>query len=268
MKNLIIVLILLIAYDLPAQDDFNWPDGKKAAVCLTYDDAIDCHLDLVVPALDEFGIKGTFFLTGSAPSLANRTDEWRAAAESGHELGNHTLFHPCIKVIPGERNFEWLRPEYDLDSYTFPQLMDELRTANSLLGALDGRGNTRTFAYSCVDHKIRGIDFSDSIQDYFVAARAGGIVPKNMKTINPYLMPSTSANNQTGEQLIAQIKLAQKNGTIATLFFHSVGGGYLNTTAEAHRELLQYLSDNSDEIWVDTFLNVTEYINSERQKLE
>ena len=34
---------------------FKWPDGKKAAVVFTYDDGLDCHLDVAVPQLDEFG---------------------------------------------------------------------------------------------------------------------------------------------------------------------------------------------------------------------
>ncbi|MDW3211993.1 MAG: polysaccharide deacetylase family protein [Reichenbachiella sp.] len=261
-----ILFILNMANSTWAQESPQWPNGKQAAVVLTYDDAIDCHLDIVVPALDEYGFAGTFYLTGSAQSVANRSEEWRVAAANGHELANHTLFHPCRKVIPGERNFEWIRPEYDLDGYSFPQLMNELNTANSLLHALDGK-TERTFAYTCVDHTIQGVDFSDSIQHIFVAARGLSPVPTSLKEVDPYLMPSTSCSDLSGEQMIAEVKKAQANGTVITFLFHSVGGGYLNTSAEAHRELLEYLKQNQDNLWVDTFLNVTKHIKSEQERL-
>ncbi|MEO9968171.1 MAG: polysaccharide deacetylase family protein [Reichenbachiella sp.] len=264
--GLMMLCLIGISFQVSAQESHRWPEGKKAAVVLTYDDAIDCHLDIVVPALDEHGFKGTFYLTGSSQSVANRSDEWRAIATNDHELANHTLFHPCRKVIPGERNFEWIRPEYDLDGYSFPQLMNELNTANALLRALDGK-TERTFAYTCVDHTIQGVDFSDSIQHIFVAARGLSPVPETLKEVDPYLMPSTSCSNLTGEQMIAEVKKAAANGTVITFLFHSVGGGYLNTSAEAHQELLEYLKQNEDELWVDTFLNVTGHIKSEQERL-
>jgi peptidoglycan/xylan/chitin deacetylase (PgdA/CDA1 family) len=37
------------------RDSFAWPEGKKAAVCLTYDDGLDCHLDVAAPALERHG---------------------------------------------------------------------------------------------------------------------------------------------------------------------------------------------------------------------
>ena len=47
-------------------------NGKQCAVVLTYDDAIDIDLDNVVPALDSVALKGTFYLIGQSPVVANR----------------------------------------------------------------------------------------------------------------------------------------------------------------------------------------------------
>src|SRR5210317_1324498 len=96
MKGLVFyfsIVLLIVTFNSNAQ--FKWPNGKKAAVVFTYDDGLDGHLDVAVPQLDEFGFKGTFYCTGNSPSLYNRLDEWRQIAKNGHELGNHTLFHPC-----------------------------------------------------------------------------------------------------------------------------------------------------------------------------
>ena len=72
---------------------FVWPGGARAAINLTYDDAINSQLDHALPALNKYGLKGTFNLVLSSEATAKRLDEWRRAAEQGHELANHTLFH-------------------------------------------------------------------------------------------------------------------------------------------------------------------------------
>lgn len=41
---------------------FRWPNNCEAAVCLTYDNGLDCHLDIAAPALDSFGLRGTFIV--------------------------------------------------------------------------------------------------------------------------------------------------------------------------------------------------------------
>jgi len=256
---LILILIQPFVYDgLLAQADSNrtfvWPEGKKAAVCLTYDDGLDCHLDVAMPALEKYGLKGTFYATGFSSSLYTRMEEWRLWAAKGHELGNHTLFHPC-----DGNSFDWVIPEYDLNRYTFAQLRNELRTANSLLKAIDGR-DERSFAYTCTNYTINGVSFIDSIRGMFPSARGGGPVPSTMEGLDIYYVPSWGVSDPSGEELIAYVKEAEKMGTIAVFMFHSVGGGYLNVSAEAHEQLLEYLDSRRENIWTDTFLNVMKYV--------
>ena len=118
-----------------SQNELPW-NGKKCAVVLTYDDALNVHLDNVVPVLDSLGLRGTFYLSGYFPGFRNRVDDWRAAGKSGHELANHSLFHPCIGNTPGRG---WVKPDYDLSTYTTQRLVDELRMTNTLLESLDGK---------------------------------------------------------------------------------------------------------------------------------
>ena len=240
---------------MPTQAQFVWPDGAKAAVVFTYDDGLDGHLDVAVPQLDEFGLKGTFYCTGNSPSLYNRMDEWRAIVQNGHELGNHTLFHPC----DGNLN-SWVKPEYDLNKYSVEQMLAELQTANTLLKAIDGK-TERTFAYTCANYIAGGEDFTDEIQDLFIGARGGSKIPETMKGYDVYNTPSTMVDSPSAEELIAIVEAAKKKGTIAVLMFHSVGGGYLNVGAKEHRALLQYIKNHQDEFYTGTFLEVMKYIN-------
>ena len=67
-------------------------NGYPAALSLTFDNGDPTQLDQAVPALDQHGWKGTFFL---AANRINRREDWRKVFENGHELGNHSLdlFH-------------------------------------------------------------------------------------------------------------------------------------------------------------------------------
>jgi len=253
MKFKLLVLVGLL-FTLNVNAQFEWPNGAKAAVVFTYDDGLDCHLDVAIPQLDEFGFKGTFYCTGNSPSLASRLNEWREIVKNGHELGNHTLFHPCDANV-----HSWVKPEYDLNSYTLEQIIAELKTANTLLEAVDGK-LTRTFGYTCSNYIAGGMDFTDNIKEMFFAARCDGSIPKTIKDYKVHKAPSWGVESPTFEELKEYVEVAKANGTIAVFMFHSVGGGYLNIGANEHRKLMEYVKANEDEFYCDSFINVMSYI--------
>jgi oligosaccharide reducing-end xylanase len=78
-----------------------WPDNRKGAVSLGFDDGCPSHLSLGVPALNARGLKGTFFLVtgdGSNPDWPD-WNAWRNAAAQGHEIGSHTMTHADLTAI-------------------------------------------------------------------------------------------------------------------------------------------------------------------------
>lgn len=255
LRILLFIVIPLFLTEL-AYAQFEWPDGKKAAVVFTYDDGLDCHLDVAVPQLDKYELKGTFYCTGNSQSLYKRTDEWRAIAESGHELGNHTLFHPC-----DGKKFDWVKPEYDLNNYSVDKILAELRAASTLLKAIDGK-TERTFAFTCSNSLANGEDFSDDLEDLFVAARCGFEMPPTMEGYNVYKTPSWGVKDPSAEELISYVEKARENGTIAIFMFHSVGSGYLNVGAEEHRKLLEFVQENQTDLYTGTFLEVMKYVKA------
>jgi hypothetical protein len=111
-------------------------------VSLTFDDALEVHLDRVVPLLDQHGFKGTFFVTVGADSFCRRLDAWRSAAATGHELGNHTLLHPAV------RGKDYVTEGNAIERYTLDRMRTELEMANRILTGVDGC-HERTFAYPC-----------------------------------------------------------------------------------------------------------------------
>ena len=245
---------------MDAQNKAVW-NGRTCAVSLTYDDALNVHIDNAVPLLDSLGLRATFYLSGFFPSFRERVIDWKRVAAKGHELGNHTLFHPCTGNIPGR---EWVKPDYDLGKYTMQRLVDEITMANTLLTAIDSQ-TTRTFAYPCGETKIGDSSYADRIRNLFPAARGVDGKIQKMEEIDLSNVGSYMISGETGEELIALVKKAMKERALVVFLFHGVGGEHnLNVSLPAHRQLLEYLSKNEKEIWIAPMREIGEYISANR----
>lgn len=253
--------LLCCAAGAHAAERFAWPGGHRAAVSLAYDDALDSQLDNAIPQLDKYGFKGSFYLQLSREPVARRMEAWRAAARNGHELGNHTLFHQCSGSAPGH---EWVEPQRDLDHTSAAQMRDQILLANTMLQALDGR-QQRTLTVPCGDVIAEGTNYIPGVAEQFVAIKLGeGAVVPDMATLDLHAVPVEAPVGVTGEQLIAQVEEAARRGTMVNFTFHGIGGDYLTVSNEAHEALLAYLAAHRDVYWVDTFLNIGQYVRAQR----
>ena len=256
-KLLIGAFSLLVSLNGYTQPVPPW-QGKKCAVVLTYDDAIDQQLDNAVPVLDSLGLKATFYITAYSSSMQTRMNEWRQLAVNGHELGNHTLYHPCV----GGPDRPWVKPEYDLRNYTVQRMLDETRMTNLFLHSLDGK-TRRTFAFTCGDMKIGDSSFIIPMKKDFVAARAVRNQMHPIGEVDLYNMDCYVVNGESAAQLIGWAKKAMETGSLLVILFHGVGGGNsLNVTPSAHREFLRFLKENEKDVMITTLINVSDYIRS------
>nr|WP_316643642.1 polysaccharide deacetylase family protein [uncultured Roseateles sp.] len=263
MKRVVALLLSLGMAQAGHTEGFKWPGGAKAAVSLSYDDALNSQLDNALPALNAHGLKATFYLTLASEVVAKRLPEWRRAAAQGHELGNHTLYHPCSRSKPGR---DWVAPHRDLDKISVTQLREEIVLANAYLQAIDGR-TERTFTAPCVDLLAAGQPYLPSIRSEFVAIKAsdGGVAP-DMAMLDPYNIGTAGPEGVSGEALIAIVKEAAAKGTLASITFHGIGGDYLTVSKEAHEALLKHLAANTKDYWVDSFVNIMGYVASTRKR--
>ncbi|WP_111643170.1 polysaccharide deacetylase family protein [Marinimicrobium alkaliphilum] len=235
--------------------DFRWPNNVEAAVSLSYDDTLDSQLDNAIPALDRYGLKGSFYLIMDTPVLTERLDEWRAAAANGHELGNHTLFHPCSRSEPGR---DWVDPDNDLDQRSVQQMRKEVEVASAFLYAIDGE-TERTFTPPCTDQQAADGNYVEAVQDLFIGIKS---FPASYPRANfaTYLVPE----NITGEELITFVERAADEYALVNIIFHGIGGDHLSVSTDAHDQLLQYLSVTDDIYWTDTYRNIMRYVNEQQ----
>lgn len=254
-KKSLVFIALLLSLISHSQSNQPW-QGKKCAVVITYDDAIDQHLDNAIPVLDSLGLKATFYLTAFSNSMQTRLNDWKKLATKGHELGNHTLYHPCV----GGKGREWVKAEYDLNNYTVKRMIDETRMTNLFLHALDGK-TKRTFAFTCGDMKIGDSSFINAMKNDFVAARAVRNEMHKINEVDLYNVDCYMVNNHSFEQMKEWVDKAIQTNSLLVILFHGVGGGNaLNVSLPAHRDILKYIKQHEKDIWVAPMLDVAEYV--------
>jgi len=255
---------LLCASGQAADAPFAWPNGARAAVSLGYDDSLDSQLDNAIPALNRHGLHGTFYLQLSNPAVDKRLAEWRAAAQKGHELGNHTLFHQCSH---SKKDREWVQAHRDLDTTTVAQMKDQIELGNTMLYAIDGR-RERTLTTPCGDLQAQDGNYLPAVQAQFLGIKAGtgpAVMP-SMAALDTQAVPVAAPSGLTGQQLIDIVKQAAERGTMVNFTFHGIGGDYLTISKEAHEELVAYLAANRKTYWTDTFLNIMRHVRKVRGK--
>lgn len=253
----------LIAHQPAAGHSIDWPKGARAAIVLTYDDAMPTQLDYAIPDLDSAGLKGTFFLSNVQQTDIER---WKAAAASGHELANHTLNHPCLAGT-----FE-MPPRQQLEQYTPEAVLQEIGQQNVLLTALDGL-NEHGFAVPCGQTAAGGKDYLEPLRRSGLVAYSRSVdqsdadLQRDPSTLDPFKLPGRAFTRPAdAEQMIGFAEMAAKGGGMAVYVFHGVGGDYLSVTASDHRRLVEWLAAHRQTYWIATMRDVVKWIAVEKRR--
>jgi len=232
-------------------------NGKTAAIALTYDDGLNVHLDTVAPLLNTNNIQATFFLTGTADAVVNRQEDWTKLANQGHELGNHTMIHPCSGSLPGR---DWVPFSKDLDRYTVDDYLDEISTASALINSIDTK-TRRTFAYPCGDKHVNGVSIEDDLKGRFAAARGVSRGINLRGQINLYDLTTYSVSGHSFEEMQSEVQSALEKQGLLVFLFHGVGGEHgLNVERDQHKQLIEYLSGNRDRLWIAPLADVAGFV--------
>jgi peptidoglycan/xylan/chitin deacetylase (PgdA/CDA1 family) len=237
---------------------FDWPGAARAAVSLTYDDAVPTQR-LAAGELERFGLRGTFFLTGTAADLGTKREAWRRVLGAGHELASHTMYHPC------DGSHEWVPRGYTTQDYDLPRMSAELDETIELLASL-GASAPYTFAYPCGETRIgkAGESYVGLVAERFLAAR--GVEPR---IADPRRDPLTLVPAHDGakscDELIALVEGAAAEGGWLVLLFHGVGGDHMAVERDVHTALADHLARNRSRIWTERFGAVAAHVRAWRE---
>ena len=264
MRLRLAVFTALLAVQAAAGRSMAWPNGARAAIVLTYDDAVPSQLDNAIPALDSAKLKGTFFLSNVRQVDVER---WKSAAASGHELANHTLNHPCLAGT-----FE-MPTRQQLEQYTPESVLQEVRQQNVLLTALDGR-QEHGFAVPCGQTLAGGKDYLEPLRRSKLVTysrRAGETdddLLRDPASFDLMRLPGRGFVSPAGTaQLVEFAEKAAKSGGLAVYVFHGVGGDYLSVTARDHSRFVEWLAAHRETYWVATMRGVVDWIAEKNSRL-
>ncbi len=239
---------------------FAWPEGTKAAVSLTFDDARASQVENGVPLLDRYGVKATFYVVPDR--LGERLAAWKQAAANGHEIGNHTVRHPCTG------NFAFAR-EKALEDYTREEMERELLEANRRIEAALGV-RPRTFAYPCGQKFVgRGTQLRSYVPvvAWMFSAGRGWMdeAANDPAFCDPAQLLGVELDGLDFEAARKLIETAAANGGWLVFAGHDIGeGGRQTTRIDTLEAICEYAKDPNNGIWIDTVENVVRYVRERR----
>ncbi len=233
---------------------FRWPDGHRGAVSLTYDDGLDSQIDNAVPDLEAAGFKATFFLTRD--NMQAKLAQWQAVWRLGHEMGNHSVTHPCA-----------------LQHCTSDQFGDaEIAPMEAYLDAHFSADRFRSYAYPCGFTALGEGRLSQRIARYehvlkgrIAAARTvSGLANDPLRVAaDPFQLHAYEPTYDVDDprRAVHYVKRAMASGGWAILVFHDVAGRREQegeTSRASHRAILDWLAKAP--AWIAPLGEVFQYV--------
>jgi peptidoglycan-N-acetylglucosamine deacetylase len=240
----------------PREKGFSWPAGVRGALSLSFDDARPSQLDVALPILAARGVKATFYV--SPDVVEKRLDGWRAAVSAGHEIGNHTLSHPC------SGNFAFSRGNA-LEDYSLERIEAEIVGADERIEALLGV-RPRTFAYPCGQKFVgRGQDVASYVPIVarrFVVGRGAYDEQPNAPGLFDLAQAfGHDADHPTLADQRARLDRAVNEGGWIILFAHDVAAP--GTPHALGTDVMEGILDYAAKLgtlWIDTVATIGDYI--------
>lgn len=264
LSYLMIGIVVGFANFASAQYDtsvFKWPEGKKAAISLSFDDARESQVLRGTDLLDQFGVKATFFVVPSA--VEKQLNGWKKAVANGHEIGNHSLNHPCTG------NFSWSR-SHALEDYTLKMMKSELEECNKRVQELLSV-TPSVFAYPCgqkfVGKGLNTKSYVPLVSKMFLLGRGWMDEAANDPGYcNFAQLTGIEMDGKNFDEILTLINDAVKNGTWLVLAGHEMGDeGPQTTRLTMLKQLAEYVQNPVNGIWIAPMGTVAKYIQGQNK---
>ena len=258
------LLTVIFSFTLASAQDtagFHWPGGKQGAISLSFDDARESQVIVGTKLLDQYGVKATFFVVPA--SVQKQLDGWKKAVASGHEIGNHSLTHPCTGNFPFSRTNA-------LEDHTLSQMRQELGECNKQIKELLNV-DVHVFAYPCGQKFVgRGKhtkSYVPLVAKMFLLGRGWMDEGPNDPTYcNFAQLSGVEMDGKTFDQILPMVESAKKNGQWLVLAGHEMGeGGEQTTRLTMLKQLAEYVQNPENGMWIAPMGTVATYIQNQQK---
>ena len=268
LREILFIGTIFLSANLIGQENkaIQWPDGNTMAISLTWDDARDSQVLVGTPILDKYEVKATFYVIPS--SVERELEGWKSAVLNGHEIGNHSLLHPCTE------SYLWSR-DNAIEDYSLKRMRKELIKANVEIEKLLGVTPTE-FAYPCGQTYLgRGKktkSYVPVVRKLFSTGRAFDDISSNdLKDPDLDLarLSCVIMDDKDFKSIKSQIEHAREQGKWLILGGHEIGHidiktDYL-TNIEMLEELLDYIKNPANKIWTAPVGEIASYIKANKK---
>lgn len=239
---------------------FRWPNNGQAAVSLTFDDGMASHLALAIPILNRYHFGGTFYLN-PREQYAEQLALWRSAVADGHEIGNHTVTHPCSKNLP----FISETGRQALEEMTLEEIEAEIVEAGRRIQEILPEQTAVSFAYPCyqpfVGRSENHRSYVPVVAKHCIAGRGRGERSNDPRYCDLAHLWSWPCERMSGPAMIGLIEQAASQGRWAVLTFHGILEGHLSVTETDFVELCRHLDANRSRFWCAPVATVAQYVS-------
>jgi peptidoglycan/xylan/chitin deacetylase (PgdA/CDA1 family) len=242
---------------------FIWPEGIRGALSLTFDDSRPSQVETGVPLFDRYGVRATFYVMPHA--IEQRAAAWRSAAATGHELGAHTMTHPC------SMNFSFMRARRGcLEEMTLDALETELKESNERITAVAGVAPV-SFAYPCGQKFVgRGENLKSYVPlvaHHYLTGRGWRDEYYNAPDICDLAqLAGVEFDGADFDQIRPQIDTAADTGNWLVLAGHDIGPETRSqmTKTSTLEAICAYCRDPANGIWIDTVGTIGAWVHKHR----
>lgn len=212
-----------------------YKDDKQCAVSYTFDDGLQEHYTLVYPKLEEYGLKGTFWVCGkiiedNEAALGKPRMTWeqmKEMADKGHEISNHGWSHLVLR------------------DKTTDQVREEIHKNDSIIFAKIGK-RPMTFCYP-----------GNFVDEQAVEMASAGRVGTRLQQ---YSIGGEKAKS-TPEKLDKWLEQLLVSGGWGVGMTHGITYGYdFFADPSILWKHFEKVKSKEDSIWVDTFEEVATYV--------
>ncbi|MCL1910089.1 MAG: hypothetical protein FWG05_04040 [Kiritimatiellaeota bacterium] len=205
---------------LPEPRILKWPDGKRGAFMLLFDDSCETHITRAIPELIARDLVGTFYINpGNGPYL-NRRKDWEETYSNDWRvvIANHTFKH---KGAPDLATVEE-------DIALCKEVTDRVFNKNGRRLSFGQPGG--------VPWNITKDECDTLLAKYDLILRP------------PFF--GYPIHIQTEDETLALVDQAIEKGELRHNVFHGVGGDWLSMPMDIYTNLLDKLVANRDKLWI------------------
>ena len=268
LREILFIGTIFLSANLIGQENkaIQWPDGNTMAISLTWDDARDSQVLVGTPILDKYEVKATFYVVPD--SVKRELKGWKSAVLNGHEIGNHSIVHPC------SGNYPWSR-DNALEDYSLNRMRIELIKANVEIEKLLGVTPTE-FAYPCgqtyVGRGKKTKSYVPVIRELFSTGRTWRDEASNDPNYGDFArLTGVQMDGKDFKSIKSEIEYAREHGQWLILAGHEIGHkdmktGLLGllTNIEMLEELLDYIKNPANKIWTAPVGEIASYIKANK----